>query len=118
MADSSAGSVRNMVAPRGRAYFVRGLDSGAPAPQPAITPQDERQAVLIPGPARVFRQLHFLLDRIPAFALARGGPHRGRSILHESEEVLHVLLGAKAAAGLARMTGDQPLPVHHVQLLQ
>lgn len=67
---------------------TRGRGSGAAAPQPAIAPQDEGQALLIAGPALIFWQLQFLLDRLPASALARGRPDLGRRILQESQEAL------------------------------
>ena len=44
--------------------------SGAAAPEPAIAPRDERQAVLVARPARVFRQLEILLGRLPALSVS------------------------------------------------
>src|SRR5262245_947808 len=56
----------------GPPYVTRGRSLGAATPKSAIAPEDEGQTLLISGPALVFRQLHFFLDRIPALALARG----------------------------------------------
>src|SRR2546425_12839065 len=42
---------------------ARTAASGAAAPQSAIAPGDERQAIFIARPARVLRQLEFLLGR-------------------------------------------------------
>src|SRR5215470_13941916 len=92
-------------------------DSGAPAPQPTIAPRHERQAVLIAGPACVFRQLEVLLGRLPAFAILPQLLHLRRSSLHQREDVLCVLLGAEAAAGLPGMAGNQPVPVQRDHLL-
>src|SRR5439155_7260152 len=83
--------------------------SGAAAPQRAVTPCDEGQAVLVAGPARVFRQLELLLGRVPALAALSQRPHLVGGVLHQGKDFLRILLGAEPVVGLARMAGDQPL---------
>src|SRR5262245_34120452 len=83
---------------------------GATTPEPAITPRDEWQAVVVAGPARVFRQLEILLRRLPALAVLGRLLHLGRGLLHERQDILRVFLGAEPAAGLTGLPGDQSLP--------
>src|SRR5262249_18481009 len=92
-------------------------ESGTPTPQPAIAPRHEGQAVLIAGPACVFRQLEVLLGRLPAFAVLSQLLHLRRGLLHQREDVLCVLLGAEAATRLSGMAGNQPVPVQRDHLL-
>src|SRR4030095_110928 len=90
--------------------------SEAAAPEAAVTPQHERQVLLVAGPALIFRQLQILFDAVPA----PDGPglnlQQRRSVLQERQLILHVLLGAETAAGTG-MAGDQLVPVHRQHLL-
>src|SRR5215813_8841118 len=89
----------------------------AAAPEPAVAPGYERQACFITGPARVLGQLEFFLHRLPAFAVLALLLDLGGGLLHQSEDVLCILLGAKPSAGIAGMTGDHAFPVHGDHLL-
>src|SRR5260370_41134857 len=74
--------------------------SGAAAPERAVTPCDEGQAILVAGPAGVFRQLEFLLGRVPALAAQAERLHLVGGILHQGEDFLRILLGAEPVVGL------------------
>src|SRR5262245_50337507 len=85
---------------------------GSSAPQAAIAAHDERQAVLVAGPARVLLELDLLLGRLPALAFARPLLDLVGGVANQRELVLDVLLGAETVAGLAGMAGNHPLPIH------
>src|SRR5437879_1117696 len=71
---------------------ARGL--GAAAPQAAVAPEDEGHCGLVIGPARVFRQLHLFLRRLPTFPCSRLDLHSFRDVLQEGQLILCVFLGA------------------------
>jgi hypothetical protein len=85
--------------------------SSAATPQAAVAPQDERQRLLVAGRAGVFRQLHLLLNGIPAFALLRGFLDLGRCLLQESQRVLCSLFRAESTA-CSGVAGDELFPIH------
>src|SRR5262245_8078509 len=93
------------------------LCSGAAAPQAAIAPRDEGQAVRVTRPALVFRQLEFLLGRVPALTVLTELLLLGRRFFIKREDILGVLLGPGLLAAGRRMAGDQPVPVHRDHLL-
>src|SRR5262245_64571098 len=88
----------------------------AATPKPAVAPQHEGEVVFVTAPSRILRQLHFLLDGVPALAFARRLLHLSRGILQKRKLVLGILLAAEPAAG-AGVARDEPLPVHRNDLL-
>src|SRR5215510_9159055 len=92
-----------------RALSVRALR--AAAPDAAITPADEFQALLVARPVLEVRELQFLLGA-PALAGNAERLHLCGSFLQQAELVARVLLGAEPAVGRAGMAGNQPLPIH------
>src|SRR5437660_2718597 len=94
------------------------VTSGPAPPEAAVAPQDERQVLLVSGPALVLRQLQLLLDAVPALARLGLGLHRGRCVLQEHLLILNVLLGAEPPAGRTGMAGNPLVPVHRQHFLQ
>src|SRR5437879_13106305 len=83
------------------------VTSGPAPPEGAVAPQDEREVLLVSGPALVLRQLQLLLDAVPALARLGLGLHRGRCVLQERQLILNVLLGTEPPAGRTGMAGNQ-----------
>src|SRR5215468_2751422 len=80
------------------------------APDAAIPPADEFQALLVARPVLEARELQVLLGR-PALAGNAERLHLGGGFLQQAELVARVLLGAEPAVD-AGVAGDQPVPVH------
>src|SRR5437763_11032570 len=69
--------------------------SGAAAPEAAVAPRHERQAVGVARHALVLRQLELLLGFVPALAGLAELLHLGRGVLIKRQHVLGVLLGTE-----------------------
>src|SRR5260370_25181257 len=87
----------------------------AAAPDAAIPPADEFQALLVARPVLEVREFQVLLGG-PALAGNAERLHLGGGFLQQAELVARVLLRAEAAID-AGMAGDQPVPVHRDDLL-
>src|SRR5437870_13749900 len=94
------------------------VTSGPAPPEGAVAPQDEREVLLVSGPALVLRQLKLLFDAVPALARLGLGLHRGRCVLQERQLILNVLLGAEPPAWRSGTAGNQLVPVHRQHFLQ
>src|SRR6185295_10461023 len=99
-----------MTMTRSRSLRKSFIESRAAAPQAAVAAQDHGQPRLVAWHRLVLRQLHVLLDAVPALARLGLGLHRGGSVLQQGQQALDVLLGPEPSARCAGMAGDQLVP--------
>src|SRR5215813_14917962 len=85
------------------------------APDAAIPPADEFQALLVARPVLEVREFQVLLGG-PALAGNAEWLHLGGGFLQQAELVARILLGAEPAVD-AGVAWDQPIPVHRDHLL-
>src|SRR5436305_625783 len=85
--------------------------SGPAAPEPAIAPRHHAEAGFVTRQRRVFRELEFLFDRVPALAVLGRFLDLGGCLLHQREHGPGVVLGAEPVVRLARMAWDHAIPI-------
>src|SRR5262249_24067240 len=101
--------------PSGRGKKRSERTSRPAAPDTAIAPADEFQALLVARPVLEVRKFQILLGG-PALAGDAERLHLGGGFLQQAQLVARILLGAEPAVD-AGVAGDQPIPVHGDHIL-